>query len=153
MQNASPRLLLASCGFLRMLTLSKDLCAKTPRRSIGFFSFLTSTLTTDDLSEGTLRRRLNTPPAPRKFNEIRVQELCYQLTEVKNLNRFKRHGCGTGTVCCSSFAFEILGLVTFYRECRDNVKHVNDMLEVMEENKQNMTRTSNDITALIYSCK
>ena len=113
------------------------------------FGFLTSTLTADDFSEGTLRRNLITSPAPRNFNEIRAQELCYQLTEVQDLNRFKRHGCEANKVYCISLAFEICGLVTFHKQCRDNVKHVNNMLEVIEENKQNMTRTSNDITALM----
>ena len=47
------------------------------------------------LFEGTLRRHLITPPAPRKFNKIGAQKLCYQLTEVKDLNKFKGHGCGT----------------------------------------------------------
>ena len=58
-------------------------------------------------------------------------------------------GCRAITAYCISLAFEIWGLVTFHKQCRDNVKHVDDMLEVMEENKQNMTRTSNEIAALL----
>ena len=46
-------------------------------------------------------------------------------------------------------AFEIWGLVTFHEQCRENLEYVNEILEVMEENKRNMTRTNDNITALM----
>ena len=46
-------------------------------------------------------------------------------------------------------AFEIWGLVTFHQQCRENLQYVNEMLEVVEENKRNMTRTNDSITALM----
>ena len=46
-------------------------------------------------------------------------------------------------------AFEIWGLVTFHEQCRENLQYVNEILEVMEENKRNMTRTNDNITALM----
>ena len=46
-------------------------------------------------------------------------------------------------------AFEIWGLVTFHQQCRENLQYVNEMLEVVKENKRNMTRTNDSITALM----
>ena len=46
-------------------------------------------------------------------------------------------------------AFEIWGLVTFHQQCHENLQYVNEILEVMEENKRNMTRTNDNITALM----
>ena len=46
-------------------------------------------------------------------------------------------------------AFEIWGLVTFHQQCRENLQYVNEMLEVVEENKRNMTRTNDSIIALM----
>ena len=46
-------------------------------------------------------------------------------------------------------AFEIWGLVTFHQQCHENLQYVNEILEVMDENKRNMTRTNDNITALM----
>ena len=40
-------------------------------------------------------------------------------------------------------------MVTFHEQCRENLECVNEILEVMEENKRNMTRTNDNITALM----
>ena len=40
-------------------------------------------------------------------------------------------------------------MVTFHEQCRENLEYVNEILEVMEENKRNMTRTNDNITALM----
>ena len=37
----------------------------------------------------------------------------------------------------------------FHQQGHENLQHVNEILEVMEENKENMTRTSNNITAMM----
>ena len=40
-------------------------------------------------------------------------------------------------------------MVTFHEQCRENLEYVNEILEVLEENKRNMTRTNDNITALM----
>ena len=51
--------------------------------------------------------------------------------------------------CCISLADEIRSMVIFHQQCHKKIEFVNKMLRVMEENKKEMTRARNNITALL----
>ena len=85
---------------------------------------------------------LDVPYHTLKVFKTGPQESCYQLTELEGFSRFKGH-------ITFFLAFEIWGLVTFHQQCHENLQYVNESLEVMEENKRNMTRTNDNITALM----
>ena len=71
------------------------------------------------------------------------------MLPVKRTKRLDRL-CNIAKTCIFLLlAYEIWDLINFHKQCHKNLKQVNRILEIMEENKKNMTRTNNSIAALM----